>query len=307
VQLALLAGVLLAIDDWAQALPLLGPVVAAGLLGCLGWLATVCAARSVLARQGAAARWSLLLGGGAAMALLACAPLVALGLVQLPLPRLVALPLAGAALVLPLAAWMEGRRRSRAPADTSARLAELQSRIRPHFLFNALNSAIALVRVDPARAEGVLENLAELFRVALAQAGSSVSLADELELARRYLAIEQVRFGERLHLEWRLDDATNSARVPPLLLQPLVENAVRHGVEPGARGGVIRLRTRRRLGEAEITIANTVTGDSSAGHGIALANVRERLKLMHDLAAQFDVRERDGWFSVRIVVPLEGA
>jgi two-component system sensor histidine kinase AlgZ len=116
-----------------------------------------------------------------------------------------------------------------------------------------------------------------------------------------------VRFGERLHLEWRLDDSTNGARVPPLLLQPLVENAVRHGVEPGARGGVIRLRTRRRLGEAEITIANTFTGASTAGHGIALANVRERLKLMHDLAAQFDVRERDGWYSVRIVVPLENA
>jgi two-component system sensor histidine kinase AlgZ len=307
VQLALLAGVLLVIDEWSQALPLLGPVVAAGLLGCLGWLALACAARGVLARQSAAARWALLLGAGAAMALLACLPLMALDLVQAQLPRLVALPLTGAALALPLAAWMEGRRRSRAPADTSARLAELQSRIRPHFLFNALNSAIALVRVDPERAEGVLEDLAELFRVALAESGSSVSLADELELARRYLAIEQVRFGERLHLEWRLDDSTNGARVPPLLLQPLVENAVRHGVEPGARGGVIRLRTRRRLGEAEITIANTFNGASTAGHGIALANVRERLKLMHDLAAQFDVRERDGWFSVRIVVPLENA
>lgn len=308
VQLALMAGVLLVIDDWDQALPLLGPVVAAGLIGCLAWLALVCAARGMLARLGAASRWALLLGAGAAMALLACAPLIALGLMQANAPRLVALPLAGAALALPLAAWMEGRARARAPAEARARLAELQSRIRPHFLFNALNSAIALVRVDPTRAEGVLEDLAELFRVAIAETGSSVTLADELELARRYLAIEQVRFGERLQLEWRLDDSINRARVPPLLLQPLVENAVRHGVEPGARGGVIRLRTRRRLGEAEITIANTVSGGGSrAGHGIALANVRERLRLMHDLAAQFDVRERDGWFRVRIVVPLEPA
>jgi two-component system sensor histidine kinase AlgZ len=308
VQLALIAGVLLVVADWGAALPLLGPVVAAGLVGTLGWLALVCALRERLARQRRDGwRWALLLAAGALMAVLACVPLLALGLLQLPAPRAVALPLAGAALALPLTAWIEGRRRARAPAEARARLAELQSRIRPHFLFNALNSAIALVRVDPRRAEGVLEDLAELFRVALAVPGSSVSLDDELELARRYLAIEQVRFGERLKLEWRHDDAAGAARVPPLLLQPLVENAVRHGIEPADGGGTIRLRTRRRLGEAEIVIANTVAGAPHAGHGIALANVRERLKLMHDLAAQFDVRERDGWYRVRIVVPMEGA
>jgi two-component system sensor histidine kinase AlgZ len=307
VQAALTAGVLLVIEQWAQALPLLGPVVAAGLVGSLGWLAVVCALRGWLARQRDALRWAALLGVGAAMAVLACLPLMMLGLVSLPAPRVLALPLAGAALALPLAAWLESRQRARVPAEARARLAELQSRIRPHFLFNALNSAIALVRVDPSRAEGVLEDLAELFRVALAAPGSSVSLADELELARRYLAIEQVRFGTRLKLDWQPDDAAGAARVPPLLLQPLVENAVRHGIEPADGGGVIKLRTRRRMGEAEITIANTVAGAPNAGHGIALANVRERLKLMHDLAAQFDVRERDGWFHVRIVVPMEAA
>jgi two-component system, LytTR family, sensor histidine kinase AlgZ len=199
------------------------------------------------------------------------------------------------------------------PPTPRARLAELQSRIRPHFLFNTLNTAISLVRTDPARAEGVLEDLAELFRVALADDSSgvggrgSVTLGSELELARRYLAIEQLRFGDRLRLEWQLDPAVDDARLPPLVLQPLLENAVRHGVEPAETGGLVRVRTRTRLGRAEITIDNTVSGGASQpGHGLALANVRERLRLLHDLDAQFEVREGDGHYRVRLVVPLSG-
>jgi two-component system sensor histidine kinase AlgZ len=103
--------------------------------------------------------------------------------------------LAGVACAALLWAWLDLRSRMWHPANAAARLAELQSRIRPHFLFNALNTALALVRVDPARAEAVLEDLAELFRVALAEAGASVSLEEEIDLARRYLAIEEVRFG----------------------------------------------------------------------------------------------------------------
>jgi two-component system sensor histidine kinase AlgZ len=191
------------------------------------------------------------------------------------------------------------------PADTTARLAELQSRIRPHFLFNTLNTALSLVRLDPPRAEGVLEDLAELFRVALTDSGESVSLNEEVELAQRYLAIEQIRFGERLKVSWELDEAAGAARVPPLLLQPLVENAVRHGVEPAPEGGLIRVRTRVRMGRAVVSIANTVpAGPSRPGSGIALGNVRERLRLMHDVAAQFDTRLDKDLFRVQIVVPL---
>jgi two-component system sensor histidine kinase AlgZ len=217
--------------------------------------------------------------------------------------------LAGAGVGLGLAYWLQLRARALAPADAHARLAQLQSRIRPHFLFNALNSAVALVRADPARAEGVLEDLSELFRAVLAAdaaPGAAVTLDEEVALARRYLEIEQVRFGERLKLRWDLDAAAGAARVPPLLLQPLVENAVRHGVEPSEDGGTVRVRTRLRRGEVWISIANSVPAAASRpGSGLALANVRERLRLMHDVAARFEAGpDGDGVWRVQIVVPL---
>lgn len=215
--------------------------------------------------------------------------------------------LAGMAMAGAIFQWLRLRALTQLPADTSARLAELQSRIRPHFLFNTLNTAIALARVDPARTEEILEDLAELFRVALSDNGASVTLAEEVELAKRYLAIEQIRFGARLTVDWQLDDAAGLARVPPLLLQPLVENAVRHGVEPSDDGGSIRVRTRVRRDQAIISIVNTVPrGRHRPGNGMALANVRERLRLMHDVSAQFDAEldsEADV-YRVQIVVPL---
>ena len=216
--------------------------------------------------------------------------------------------LAGAALSAAIFHWLRLRGQALLPAQTSARLAELQSRIRPHFLFNTLNTALTLVRLDPARAEVVLEDLAELFRVAISDTTEATTLADEIELARRYLAIEQIRFGRRLRVSWELDPAAGTARLPPLLLQPLVENAVRHGVEPADDGGAIRVRTRVRLGRALISIVNTLPAQpappSQPGHGMALRNVRERLRLMHDVSAQFDTRQELDVFRVEIVIPL---
>ena len=300
--------VLAAADSGAQALATLGPAIAAALLGTLAWLALVCLLRRPLQRLAAVPRTVSLMGLGALLALLACAPMFWLQLMEAGPLRLLALPLIGAALAGLMAAWLQWREGRRTPADAKARLAELQSRIRPHFLFNTLNTAVSLVRTDPVRAEGVLEDLADLFRVALADSGSgsgSVTLGSELELARRYLAIEALRFGERLKLDWQLDPAADAARLPPLVLQPLLENAVRHGVEPAEAGGQVRVRTRTRLGRVEITIDNTVSGAASRpGHGLALANVRERLRLLHDLDAQFDVHQGEGRYRVRIVVPL---
>ncbi len=308
---AAVLAVLVAADSAAQALVALGPVVAVALVGTLVWLALVCALRRPLQRLALAQRTLVLMLLGALLALLACVPMFWLQLLEASRPRLVALPLIGAALAGLMAAWLQWREGRRTPADARARLAELQSRIRPHFLFNTLNTAVSLVRTDPARAEGVLEDLADLFRVALADSGGasgSVTLGSELELARRYLAIESLRFGERLKLDWQLDPDAESARLPPLVLQPLLENAVRHGVEPALAGGLVRVRTRARLGSAEITIDNTVSGVASRpGHGLALANVRERLRLLHDLDAQFDVYQGEGRYRVRIVVPLGGA
>ena len=303
VMLAVLAGA----DTLEQALAALGPAVSAALLGTLAWLALVCALRRPLVRLAPIPRGVVLVLFGTLLAPLACAPMFWIQMLE-PRPlRPLALPLIGATLALAMALWLQWREGLRMPADARARLAELQSRIRPHFLFNTLNTAIALVRSDPVRAEGVLEDLAELFRVALADAGggNSVTLASEIELVRRYLAIEQLRFGERLRLDWQLDPAAERARLPPLVLQPLLENAVRHGIEPAVSGGQVRLRTRARLGRAEITIDNTLTQSSSRpGHGLALANVRERLRLLHDLDAQFDIEHGSERFRVRIVVPL---
>jgi two-component system sensor histidine kinase AlgZ len=213
--------------------------------------------------------------------------------------------LAGAVLAAAAWTWLDLRARLKQPVQASVRLAELQSRIRPHFLFNALNTALALVRVDPARAERVLEDLAQLFRVALAETGDSVSLDEEIHLAQRYLAIEQIRYGARLQVSWDIDPRVGRARVPPLVLQPLVENAVRHGVEPSVRGARIWVQAEARRGQASVLVSNTVPDSPSVpGHGMALHNVRERLRLLHDVAGQCEVWREGTLFRARILVPL---
>jgi two-component system sensor histidine kinase AlgZ len=306
---AVLIAVALATDSPALALGATGPALAIALPATLMWLATVCAlARPIVALKPAARVAAL----GALMAALCAWPVAALGLVEFGASRRIALPLAGGLLALPLALWLQWRERARTPADARARLVELQARIRPHFLFNTLNTAIALVRSDPVRAEGVLEDLSELFRVALVEhtdAGATVTLGAEIELARRYLAIETLRFGERLHVSWQLDPRADAARLPPLALQPLLENAVRHGIEPSESGGSVRVRTRVQLGRVEIAVDNTLppAGESAApnpGHGVALPNVRERLRLLYDIDAQFEAGAHDGRWRVRIVIPL---
>lgn len=293
--------------DWVVRMAL-GASVA--LPAVLLWLVAVCTLRKRLAALAPAAQWvagitlGALAGGFGGVLGLGATGLRVDAALPVSLPWLAPV-VAGAALAATLWAWLGLRERAHLPANTTARLAELQSRIRPHFLFNTLNTAITLARLDPARTEELLEDLAELFRVALTESGESVSLADEVALAQRYLAIEQIRFGERLRTHWELDPAAGGARVPPLLLQPLVENAVRHGVEPAAEGGMLRIRTRVRRGHAVITLANSVPdAPSRPGNGIALHNVRERLRLMHDVAARFDVRQEHGIWRVQIVVPL---
>jgi two-component system sensor histidine kinase AlgZ len=282
-----------------------------GVAATLLWLVMVCALRQPLRRVEALARAAVVLAIGGAASLLAWVPLWWAGLAgDAGGLRVTAVGLAGVALAALLWAWLDLRSRIWHPANASARLAELQSRIRPHFLFNALNTALALVRADPERAEAVLENLAQLFRVALAEAGASVALEEEIDLAKRYLAIEQVRFGSRLQVRWQIseDARVAAARVPPLVLQPLVENAVRHGVEPAVGGGRVTVSASVQRGQVVVQVSNTVGSEpSTPGHGMALHNVRERLRLLHDVAAQCDVwREPtpDGeLFHARIVLP----
>jgi two-component system sensor histidine kinase AlgZ len=273
------------------------------------WLLVACALKRPLGAAAPALQWAGALGLGALSGLVGAAmvsPLDVDGLASAGrVPAWLGPLLAGTGLAALVFQWLRLRAQALLPAETTARLAELQSRIRPHFLFNTLNTALALVRLDPARAEDVLEDLAELFRVALSESGASVTLGEEVALAQRYLAIEQIRFGERLRVSWELDPDAAAARVPPLLLQPLVENAVRHGVEPAAAGGTIRVRTKVKAGRAVVVIENTVPAEPSRpGNGMALKNVRERLNLMHDVAAQFDTRTAPNLFRVQIGVPL---
>jgi two-component system sensor histidine kinase AlgZ len=150
-----------------------------------------------------------------------------------------------------------------------------------------------------------MEDLAELFRAALGALEGESTLGEEIRLARLYLDIEGMRFGKRLAVDWDIDEAVNGARVPPLVLQPLVENAVRHGIEPSPDGGRVQIRARVRNGRAWVQVVNTVRGAPQPGHGIGLASARERLHLMHDLHAEFQSGMNDeGRFRVRLAVPL---
>lgn len=284
--------------DWVARLALLS---AAALPGVLAWLVVACSVKRWLARWPESAQLGFGVALGAVAGLLGC------GMLALVAPSevyWVGSACAGAVLAAALMAVLALRARGRMPAETTARLAELQARIRPHFLFNSLNSAIALVREDPARAESLLEDLSELFRHALVFQGESVTLAEEVQVARRYLAIEQVRFGERLRVEWSIDPRAGSARVPALFLQPLVENAVKHGVEPSPEGAEVKVTTQRRGSMVVIKVTNTVPGGQGRpGHGVAQDNVRNRLRLLHDVQAQFQTALVDGLYQVRMEVP----
>ena len=286
--------------DWLMRFSLLtGGVLPA----MLSWLIGACVIKTWLARLATPLQWVAGIGLGALAGLYGCGLLVMMRLLD-PAPWW-ASAAAGTLLSSVLVAGLFWRAKARMPAGTAARLAELQSRIRPHFLFNTLNSAIALVRAEPAKAESVLEDLSELFRHALADTTESVTLGQEIELAQRYLAIEQIRFGERLQVQWNLDPQANGAKLPPLLLQPLVENAVRHGVEPSAAGAQVKISTVRRGGMVVLKVTNSSpAGVGERGHGLALANVRERLALLHDVQAQFKTVFRDGMFQVRLEIPL---
>ena len=289
--------------DWLATVALL---TGGALTGTLGWLIAVCLLKKQLARISRSPQYAVGMVLGAMAGLYSCGWLALAGFVS-PAPWLASAS-AGAFMAGLLVTALVLRARGRTPAATTARLAELQARIRPHFLFNTLNSAIALVRDEPAKAETLLEDLSDLFRHALADHGESATLAQEIALAQRYLAIEQVRFGERLQLEWALDPAADLARLPPLLLQPLVENAIRHGVEPSPTGAHIRVSSQRRGNRVIVKVTNTVPcGQGEPGQGVALDNVRNRLRLLHDLQGSFDAALKDGVFQVRIEIPAEPA
>jgi two-component system, LytTR family, sensor histidine kinase AlgZ len=286
--------------DWLLRVSVLS---GAALPATLAWLIVACSLKQLLARSRPMTQQVFGMALGALAGVYGCALMALIGFTGAT--PWVASAFAGAALAAALVAALVLRAKGRMPADTAARLSELQARIRPHFLFNTLNSAIALVREDPARAEMILEDLSDLFRHALMDPGDFVTLEEEVMLARRYLEIEQVRFGERLQVEWAIDESAGGARVPPLVLQPLVENAVKHGVEPSAAGAQVKVSTQRRSGTVVIKVTNTVpAGQGRPGHGVAQDNVRDRLRLLHDVQGQFQAVLKDGIYQVRMEVPV---
>jgi len=191
------------------------------------------------------------------------------------------------------------------PALAEARLQALQARIRPHFLFNSINAVLALIRRDPKRAERTLEDLADLFRSLVSDARRFVRLSDEIALLERYAEIEQLRLGDRLRITWELDAAPSDALLPPLVLQPLLENAVYHGVEPATEPGNVLVHIERRGNRVVARIENALieTEAERAGNRMALDNIRERLALFFDAEARMDTRTDGGRYRVEIDMP----
>ena len=213
--------------------------------------------------------------------------------------------LAGAAALLILV-WLDWRARRLSPALAEARLQALQARIRPHFLFNSINSVLSLMRSNPAQAESALENLAELYRGLMADNRQLSPLGREMELARAYLDLESLRLGDRLQVDWRVDNAPQQALLPSLVLQPLLENAVCHGIEPHPEGGRIGVDIFTRDAQLNVVVRNPSHADAPArpGNRMALSNIRERLSLHFDAEARLSAHRVGDEFVVQLVIPL---
>ena len=204
-----------------------------------------------------------------------------------------------------LIGYFDLRGRALSPALAEARLQALQARIRPHFLFNSINAVLSLIRQDPRRAETVLEDLSDLFRVLMADNRQLTQIAEEIDLAKQYLNIEQLRLGERLQVEWDTADMPPDALIPPMVLQPLLENAVYHGIEPCSGRGTIHIRIHRDGDQVHILLRNPYRQESErrSGNRMALANIRERLALHFDAEASIKTTAIDDWYQVHIVIP----
>jgi two-component system sensor histidine kinase AlgZ len=202
--------------------------------------------------------------------------------------------------------WLQAQWRGQVRAEGEARYQALQARIRPHFLFNSLNSIAALITSRPQAAETAVEDLAQLFRAGLSVSERRIPLRDELEVARAYLRTESLRLGDRLRVRWELGEGLEELPVPPLCLQPLVENAVTHGVEPLPEGGEIMIDIRKSGTQLLISVENPTPAQPHASEGAqtALDNIRQRLALIYAGSAELEVAPAPGRFAVRLKLPV---
>ena len=196
-------------------------------------------------------------------------------------------------------------------AEAQARVQALQARIRPHFLFNCMNNIAALVNSDPQKAEQAVEDLSDLFRVSLREASDRVTLAEEITVSRRYLRLETLRLGERLEVKWHIDTLPMQRKVPSLILQPLLENAVYHGIEPLPEGGTVHITGDVEGPRIRITVRNPKPKTGSVrhhkGNQIALNNIRLRLQLVFGSQTGVALRELDDEYETTMFFPRENA
>lgn len=199
--------------------------------------------------------------------------------------------------------------RSSIELEAQARIRALQARIRPHFLFNSMNTIASLTRSNPARAEQAVEDLADLFRANLNESRHWITLKEELEIARIYQRIEALRLGERLKVEWQITDLPMRVMVPSLLIQPLLENAVYHGIEPLSEGGIITVTGRFDGQKIELSVSNPIGTaahtTSHIGHGIALDNIRQRLQLAWPDRAEVELQQESHTYRVILRFPYQ--
>lgn len=207
--------------------------------------------------------------------------------------------------VLLLLGWFSLDSRTRSPALAEARLLALTARIRPHFLFNALNAVLGVMRSDPRRAETALEELADLFRVLMRENADLVPLSEEIQVARQYVNLERLRLGDRVRVVWDMAACPPDPLVPPLMLQPLLENAVYHGIEPATQPGEITIRFECKGSRLRVELSNPMIAADRHTHGnqMALANIRERLMLFFNLDATMTTEVTAGRFNVSIEFP----
>jgi two-component system sensor histidine kinase AlgZ len=219
------------------------------------------------------------------------------------LQSVLAVALVSVALFRYLFIWAQWR--EQLLVQSEARVQALQARIRPHFLFNSLNTIASLIAEDADGAERATEDLADLFRGSMRRADRLISLSEELALAAKYLQMEQRRLGDRLNINWQVSELPKGASVLPLTLQPLLENAVAHGIQPRIDGGEIRIYGRSEKDNIVITICNPLApaGHDSEGHGMALANIRERLELAFGPSASLITQQNDDQFFAVLSMP----
>jgi two-component system sensor histidine kinase AlgZ len=192
--------------------------------------------------------------------------------------------------------------------EAQARISALQALIRPHFLFNSMNTIASLTRTDPRQAEEAVEDLSDLLRANLGGSGNRTTLKEELEVAAIYQRIEKLRLGERLHVRWDVADLPMRALIPSLIIQPLLENAIYHGIELLPDGGEVRVSGKRDDDFLVITISNPVAPGrerTKSGNNMAMANIQQRFELAYDKRAEVVVTEQDESFSVRLRFPHE--